>query len=60
MKTQRFAPKDAKITREHEGNTPEQLLELGLSKKAYQRLLAQQETPNDIWDLLKRFYVCKW
>ncbi len=48
MKPQRFAPKDAKIIREHEGATPEQLLELGLSKKAYQRLLAQQESPIDI------------
>lgn len=43
MKTQRFAPKDAKIIREHEGATPDQLLALGLSKKAYQRLLAQQQ-----------------
>ncbi len=53
MKTQRFAPKDAKIIREHEGATPEQLLELGLSKKAYQRLLAQQESHNNILQPVK-------
>lgn len=39
MKTKRFAPKDAKIIRENEGATPDQLLELGLSSKAYHRLV---------------------
>lgn len=39
MKTKRFAPKDAKLIRENEGASPEQLLDLGLSPKAYQRLV---------------------
>lgn len=43
MKTKRFAPKDAKIIKEHPDSSPEQLLELGISKKAYQRLKEEQE-----------------
>ncbi len=43
MKTRRFAPKDAKIIRENKDASPEELLELGLSKKAYQRLITPQE-----------------
>lgn len=43
MKTKRFAPKDAKLIREHPDATPAELLEKGLSKKAYQRLAEQKE-----------------
>ena len=43
MKTKRFAPKDAKIIREHPDSSPEQLLEMGVSQKAYERLKALLE-----------------
>lgn len=36
----KFGPKDAKIIRENEGKTPYELLELGLSQKAYDRLIS--------------------
>ncbi len=44
MKTKRFAPKDAKIIREHPELSPEELLELGISQKAYKRLNELQES----------------
>lgn len=35
-----FAPRDAKIIKENEAKTPYELLELGLSEKAYQRMIS--------------------
>ena len=43
MKTKRFAPKDAKLIKEHPNTSPDELLKLGLSKKAYERLAKQDE-----------------
>jgi hypothetical protein len=48
-----FGTRDAKIIRENEGKTPYELLELGLSNKAYQRLTGEpmaelkQEQPSE-------------
>lgn len=45
MDNKAYSPKDAKIIRDNEGKTPYELLELGLSQKAFTRLtsdLAEQ------------------
>lgn len=40
-----FAPKDAKIIKQNSDKTPYELLALGISHKAYERLLEQEPTP---------------
>lgn len=55
MKTKRFAPRDAKIMREHPDSSPEELLELGLSKRAYERITESQlpEKQNNVLQPVK-------
>lgn len=59
MNTNKFAPKDARILREHPGESPEILLSLGLSKKAFERIKEQHAeeipaaTPTDILQPVK-------
>lgn len=39
MNIKKFSPKDARILKDNEGKTPEELLALGLSQRGYRRLL---------------------
>jgi len=39
-----YAPKDAKLIRDNEGKTAYELLNLGLSQKAYERLTENRES----------------
>lgn len=39
MNTKKFSPKDARILKDNEGKTPDELLALGLSQRGYRRLL---------------------
>lgn len=48
MDNSKFAPRDQKIITENEGKTPYELLELGLSEKAYNRLLDIEATANTV------------
>lgn len=43
MKTKRFSPRDAKLIRDNPDKDPDELLELGLSQKAYSRLQEKQD-----------------
>jgi hypothetical protein len=48
METKKFSPRDAALIRKHPGASPDALLELGLSKKAYTRLQAAQSSITSI------------
>lgn len=48
METKKFSPKDTALIRRHPGASPDALLDLGLSKKAYTRLLGAQSSINAI------------
>jgi len=48
MDTQKFAPRDQKIITDNEGKSPYELLELGLSEKAYNRLLEIEANANTV------------
>lgn len=39
MNTKKFSPKDARLMKNNEGKTPDELLALGLSQRGYRRLL---------------------
>ena len=43
--SEQYGNRDAKIIRENEGKTPYELLDLGLSKSAYERLMKKTEKP---------------
>lgn len=45
MKTKKFAPRDAKLLREYPDSTLDELRKLGLSKKAYERLISEPVFP---------------
>ncbi len=40
MEYKKFSPRDAKLLKDNEGKTPDELRALGLSERAYRRLLA--------------------
>jgi hypothetical protein len=48
METKKFSPKDAALIRKHPGASPDALLDLGLSKKAYARLVAAQSNTHTV------------
>lgn len=39
MNIKKFSPKDARIIKDNEGKTPDELLTLGLSQRGYRRML---------------------